>query len=144
MGLPTLHKRFTCLIFLLVALLCLSGCDDSSNSRTSSDSPANKSLEYKIAYIDSVKSDSSLKDDDARINRIRYLLESISQQTGDTKEHIGDVTVGATKTIHDQYGKDISNAEFLEQARDFVENMPKKTKLDYAHAATLLVLTYAH
>lgn len=126
--------RFICM-FLIVILSLQYGCVSSSTSN--SDDIRNKPLEYKLAYLDNV---GRVKDDDVKVARFRYLLNTLSEKTGETKESIGDDTVRATEVLRTKYGKDIKNLELMEQAHDYFKSGPKAT---YREVAKLLVLLMA-
>lgn len=130
-------KRLTSLPLVLFIWLAFVTACATSNHNTAV-SPAKQSIEYKLAYLDSLKDGKLLRDDDVRINRIRYLLENIAQKSGDSKEHIADRTAQVTTFLHEKYGKDVTNAEFLEQANSFYTTAPKTS---YDNASNLLVIT---
>jgi|SRR2546423_8890154 len=129
---------FIFLLWMAFVLACASG-----NSNNSSESEKDKPVEYKLAFIDSLKEPGYLHDDDVRINRIRFLLNSISERTGDSKETIADWTVRSTQVLHNEYGRDVKNVEFLEQCKNFLDADPK-IKLKFEQIATMITMTYAH
>lgn len=94
-------------------------------------------IEYQLAYLDSGHLP---RGNDISATRIRYLLSTISDTTGDSMREIADRTVGCTDVIRRKYGREVKNEEFLEEAKEFVLTAPK-TK--YSDAASFLVLQHA-
>jgi hypothetical protein len=105
------------LIYLVIRLICLilaTGCtssDSESTNTPTASSTSNKSVERMLAEIDSFygKGDPVMSDDDIRIKRIRYLINSISTKTGVTPYDVASWTAKYTQMIRDEYGKQINN-----------------------------------
>ena len=80
-----------------------------------------------LAELDSVygKGDPVMSDDDIRVRRNHYLINSISAKTGDTPYDVANLTAKYTQMIRDEYGKQINNQDWLEYANKFVSTAPK-------------------
>lgn len=96
--------------------------------------PAANPIEYQLAYLDSK---GYVAADDPKITRILYLLETISKKTGDPVQSVGDRTAKSTTVAKQNYGKVISNLEFLEQANEMLKS---GVKMKYEDAATMLLM----
>ena len=72
----------------------------------------NAPAEYQLAFLDSGQ---SVRGTDINAARIRYLLGFISQKTGDGKDHIADQTQRCTIVLKRNYGKAVTNLQFLEK-----------------------------
>ena len=123
-------KRFYYLIVGLLCLILAAGCTSSNSESTSTPTSAstpNKSVERMLAEIDSIygKGDPVMSDEDIRVKRIRYLINSISAKTGDTPYDVANWTAKYTNMIRDEYGKQINNQDWLEYANKFVSTAPK-------------------
>jgi citrate synthase len=119
-------KSFICLAMGLICLILNAGCASSNNENTNT-STANKSVERMLAEIDSLygKGDPVMSDEDIRVKRIRYLINSISAKTGDSPYDVANWTSKYTQMIRDEYGKQINNQDWLEYANKFVSTAPK-------------------
>lgn len=92
-------------------------------------------IEYKLALIDA---GGRIKKDDIRVNRIRYLIDFIASKTSEPKDSIADLTARCTELARSKYGKEISNAALLEQAKIFYQK--PAVKVPYKDASLLLIL----
>lgn len=123
------------LIFLLLMALIL-GCSTGGSSSNYNTDPRNKPPEKQLAYLDGGL---SAMNDDTKVARYRYLLENISNKTGDSKASISDLTYRSTAALASDYGKKITNLEFLEQANIFLDR--SSVKSNYKDLSTMLIIT---
>jgi hypothetical protein len=73
-------------------------------------------LEYQIAYRDTGVLP---RGTDLTAARIRYLLKSLAEKTGDSYQHIADKTSEATETLKRDYGREVTRQRFLEEANNY-------------------------
>jgi Txe/YoeB family toxin of Txe-Axe toxin-antitoxin module len=135
-------KRLTCLVTLFW-LIPTASCSTSSNSEStytpSTVSTPSKSVERMLAELDSIygKGDPVINDDDIRVKRIRYLVNSISAKTEDTPYDVANLTSKYTQMIRDEYGRQINNQARLEYANEFVSTAPKMKYKDVCSIVSL-------
>jgi hypothetical protein len=73
-------------------------------------------IEYQLAYVDTGQLP---RGTDQNAARIRYLLKSLADKTGDSYQHIADKTSEATETLKRDYGREVTRQRFLEEANDY-------------------------
>jgi hypothetical protein len=73
-------------------------------------------IEYGLAYLDTGHLPRGTDLDAARI---RYLLKSLAEKTGDSYQHIADKTSDATETLKRDYGREVTRQRFLEEANNY-------------------------
>lgn len=90
----------------------------------------NAPLEYRIVFLDSGHFP---RGNDVGAARIRYLLKSISEKTGDSSKTIADTASRASQLLKKDYGKNVTIQAFLEQAnRAFESGTPKASITEVA------------
>ena len=73
-------------------------------------------IEYRLAYLDTGVLP---RGTDLNAARIRYLLKSLAEKTGDSYQHIADKTSDATETLKRDYGREVTRQRFLEEANNY-------------------------
>jgi hypothetical protein len=73
-------------------------------------------IEYQFAYHDTGLLP---RGTDLNAARIRYLLKSLAEKTGDSYQHIADKTSEATETLKRDYGREVTRQQFLEEANNY-------------------------
>ena len=73
-------------------------------------------IEYRLAYLDTGQLP---RGTDLNAARIRYLLKSLAEKTGDSYQHIADKTSNATETLKRDYGREVTRQRFLEEANNY-------------------------
>jgi len=91
-------------------------------------------IEYQLAYLDTGQLP---RGTDRNAARIRYLLKSLAEKTGDSYQHIAEKTSEATETLKRDYGRDVSRQQFLEEANKYYE--ANKLQINYDSLAGLLI-----
>lgn len=133
--------RLAALVFL--ALTIVAGCSPAqprtSESLAQSDlivtNIETAPVEYQLSYLDAGQLP---RGNDVNAARIRYLLKVISDQTGDSVQHIADRTSASTTVLKKDYGKAVTNQRFLEGANEYV--LARGPKLDYDSLSGLLIV----
>jgi hypothetical protein len=95
------------LVLLMFVLALNTGCRSSEESAS-----ADKPIEYKLAVIDG---GGYVADNDIKIQRFRYLLDSLSEKTGETMYQIADMTAKGASLARERYGKQIKILELMER-----------------------------
>jgi len=90
-------------------------------------------IEYQIAYLDNGQFP---RGNDANAARIRYLLKSLSEKTGDSNQHIADQTSAATDKLKRDFGREVTRQRFLEEANEYYE---ARRPISYDSLAALLI-----
>jgi hypothetical protein len=93
-------------------------------------------VEYQLAFLDAGE---PVRGTDIHATRIRYLLGLISQKTGDGKDHIADQTHRCTVVLKQNYGKAVTNLQFLEEMNNYFLAGGPKGKYD--ELSLMLVMT---
>lgn len=128
------------LALILVVMGCASSTPKTSEELAQSDliitDIQNAPVEYKLAYLDSGHLP---RGTDASAARIRFLLNELSERTGDPQQGIADRTSQATAVLKSEYGKVVTHERFLEEAHAYYKTGGPKTS--YNDLSTLLVLT---
>ena len=114
-------------VFFTAAVGIFDGCSDSS---------AAKPIEYKLAVINA---NGFVPDDDITVTRFRYLLDSLQQKSGYSRQQIGDMTVKAQELIRSEYGKDVNLLDLMEEANKV---MSAGQNLEYKEALALMIVSY--
>jgi len=91
-------------------------------------------VEYQLAYLDNGQLP---RGTDVNAARIRYLLKSLSEKTGDSNQHIADRTSGATDTLKRDFGREVTRQRFLEEANKYYE--ASRPQINYDSLAALLI-----
>jgi hypothetical protein len=91
---------------------------------------------HMIAQIDS----GGISRNNVNVTRIRYLLSSVSKQTGNSETHIGDMLAYAQKKLRNEYGKEVKMQQLLEEANEVVQSSPGKT--NFQTIITLLIMEH--
>jgi starvation-inducible outer membrane lipoprotein len=125
------HLTYLCVTLLLI----LAGCAGENTPPNITKPTPEPSLEFKLAAIDS---GGLVEESDIRINRFRYLMDEISERTGDSKLEIADQTVKYTQVARNKYGKDIKNLDLMEAAHKYYVNFPK-AKSNYETVASFML-----
>ena len=73
-------------------------------------------IEYQLAYLDTGQLP---RGTDRNAARIRYLLKSLAEKTGDSYQHIAEKTSEATETLKRDYGREGTRQRFLEEANNY-------------------------
>ena len=73
-------------------------------------------IEYQLAYLDTGQLP---RGTDRNAARIRYLLKSLAEKTGDSYQHIADKTSEATETLKRDYGREVTRQRFLEETNNY-------------------------
>jgi hypothetical protein len=94
-------------------------------------------IEYQLAYLDNGQLP---RGTDVNAARIRYLLKSLSEKTGDSNQHIADRTSAATDTLKRDFGREVTRQRFLEEANGYYYD-PSKPQINYDSLAALLITT---
>lgn len=84
-------------------------------------------IEYQLAYLDSGHLP---RGTDLNAARIRYLLKSLAEKTGDSVQHIADRTCGATEMLKRDYGRELTRQRFLEEANNYFNTGGPQTNYD--------------
>ena len=92
-------------------------------------------IEYQLAYLDNGQLP---RGRDVNAARIRYLLKSLSQKTGDSNQHIADRTSAATDTLKRDFGREVTRQRFLEEANGYYYDA-SKPQINYDSLAALLI-----
>ncbi len=87
----------------------------------------NAPIEYQLTYLDTEKLP---RGDDIKAARIRFLLKTLAQKTGDTEQHIADRTGQSVSILKKDYGKEATNLKFLEEAHSYFASRGPKTNFD--------------
>ena len=95
-------------------------------------------VEYQLAYLDSGHLP---RGNDVNAARIRYLLKLISERAGGSQKQIADRTSRSTSLLKQDYGRAVSNQQFLEQAKAYFDAGGQK--MSYDDLSTLLVMQLA-
>jgi len=109
---------------------------EQSASDESEKESAEESLEYKLAVINE---GGYVSEDDATINRFRYLLKIINGKTKNSKQEIADMTCNGWEMLEDDYGVEVSLLEFMEGANDSIPPN-NDIKVDYGEILAAYVL----
>lgn len=96
----------------------------------------NESPEQRLAYLDASIEGQQVGEDHPTIERIRSLLESISEQTGESIEEIAEQTAACTQAAREDHNKVITNLNLLEEASLLLDTSPG---MSYREAADLIV-----
>ncbi len=99
---------------------------------------ANAPPEYQLAYLDQ---NQLPRGDDVHSARIRYLLKMVSEKTGEPQKQIADRTSRSTTLLKQDYGRAVSNEQFLENAKAYYDAGGPKTS--YNDLSTLLLMQLA-
>ena len=91
-------------------------------------------IEYQLAYLDNGQLP---RGTDVNAARIRYLLKSLSEKTGDSNQHIADRTSAATDTLKRDFGREVTRQRFLEEANQYYE--ASRPQINYDSLAALLI-----
>ena len=91
-------------------------------------------IEYQLAYLDNGQLP---RGRDVNAARIRYLLKSLSEKTGDSNQHIADRTSAATDTLKRDFGREVTRQRFLEEANQYYE--ASRPQINYDSLAALLI-----
>jgi hypothetical protein len=91
-------------------------------------------VEYQLAYLDNGQLP---RGRDVNAARIRYLLKSLSEKTGDSNQHIADRTSAATDTLKRDFGREVTRQRFLEEANKYYE--ASRPQINYDSLAALLI-----
>jgi hypothetical protein len=91
-------------------------------------------IEYLLAYLDNGQLP---RGTDRSAARIRYLLKSLAEKTGDSYQHIADKTSDATETLKRDYGREVSRQRFLEEANNYLAG-PHQANYDSASALLIV------
>jgi hypothetical protein len=94
-------------------------------------------IEYQLAYLDNGQLP---RGTDVNAARIRYLLKSLSEKTGDSNQHIADRTSAATDTLKRDFGREVTRQRFLEEANGYYYDA-SKPQINYDSLAALLITT---
>lgn len=94
-------------------------------------------IEYQLAYLDTGHLP---RGTDLNAARIRYLLKSLSEKTGDSDQHIAVVTSAATETLKRDYGREVTRQRFLEEANNYCEAGGPQINYDSLSALMIPVL----
>ena len=94
-------------------------------------------IEYQLAYMDNGQLP---RGTDVNAARIRYLLKSLSEKTGDSNQHIADRTSAATDTLKRDFGREVTRQRFLEEANGYYYDA-SKPQINYDSLAALLITT---
>lgn len=92
-------------------------------------------IEYQLAYLDTGQLP---RGTDRNAARIRYLLKSLAEKTGDSYQHIADKTSEATETLKRDYGRDVSRQRFLEEANNYY--IAGAHQVNYDSVSALLIV----
>lgn len=92
-------------------------------------------IEYQLAYLDTGHLP---RGTDLNAARIRYLLRSLAEKTGDSYQHIADKTSDATETLKRNYGREVTRQRFLEEANDYYE--AGGNQVNYDSVSALLIV----
>jgi hypothetical protein len=96
----------------------------------------NESPEQRLAYLDASIEGQQVGEDNPSIERIRSLLESVSEQTGESLEDIAEQTAACTKAAREDHNKVITNLNLLEEASLLLDTSPG---MSYREAADLII-----
>jgi hypothetical protein len=128
---------------IIIVVCALAGC---STAPRSPESLARSDLivtdiqnappEYQLVYLDSGHFP---RGNDVNALRIRYLLKELSEHTGDSPVAIADRTQRTTSVLRTEYGREVTNQRFLEEAKSYFDANGPKT--NFNDLATLLALT---
>jgi hypothetical protein len=99
--------------------------------RIATPTPEDVSYAAELALLD--------KGDAADAARIRHLLKSLSEQTGDSQAHIADRTARCTVVLRED-GKVVTNLRFLEEASDYFKAGGPKMGFDDLSTALIITL----
>ena len=91
-------------------------------------------IEYQLAYLDNGQLP---RGRDVNAARIRYLLKSLSEKTGDSNQHIADRTSAATDTLKRDFGREVTRQRFLEEANEYYDS--SRPQINYDSLAALLI-----
>jgi len=91
-------------------------------------------IEYQLAYLDNGQLP---RGRDVNAARIRYLLKSLSEKTGDSNQHIADRTSAATDTLKREFGREVTRQRFLEEANEYYG--ASRYQINYDSLAALLI-----
>lgn len=91
-------------------------------------------IEYQLAYLDNGQLP---RGRDVNAARIRYLLKSLSEKTGDSSQHIADRTSAATDTLKRDFGREVTRQRFLEEANEYYD--ASRPQINYDSLAALLI-----
>lgn len=91
-------------------------------------------IEYQLAYLDNGQLP---RGRDVNAARIRYLLKSLSEKTGDSNQYIAERTSAATDTLKRDFGREVTRQRFLEAANKYYE--ASRPQINYDSLAALLI-----
>jgi hypothetical protein len=95
-----------------------------------------ESPEQRLAHLDASIEGNQVGEDNPAIERIRTLLESVSEQTGESPDEIADQTAACTRAARESHNKVITNLYLLEEASLLLETSPG---MSYREAADLII-----
>jgi len=96
----------------------------------------NESPEQRLAYLDASIEGHRVGEDHPTVERIRSLLESVSEQTGESPDEIADQTAASVQAARESHNKVITNLYLLEEASLLLDTSPG---MSYREAADLII-----
>jgi hypothetical protein len=92
-------------------------------------------IEYQLAYLDTGLLP---RGTDLNAARIRYLLKSLAEKTGESYQHIADKTSDATETLKRDYGREVTRQRFLEEANNYYKAGGHQANYDSVSALVIV------
>jgi hypothetical protein len=96
--------------------------------------------ENRLAYLDAQNEGRQIGDDHPTVDRIKELLEIISEQTGEDYQEIAEQTIACTELAREKHGKIITNLRLLEEASTLLEASPGTSYRDAAELVMKLMV----
>lgn len=118
-----------CLLFFIILVVIGFFVENPSKQ------PENYSTEYKMAVLNA--DGDTIQEGDATVSRFRYLLQEISERTGEDQERIADMTVFGKKELKEKYGKEVKLLDFMEGCKNVISGTTEK--IGYATVVTMMV-----
>jgi hypothetical protein len=92
--------------------------------------------ELRLATLDAEAEGRKIGEDHPSIERIRSLLETVSEQTGEGPDEIAEKSAACTQEAREKHNKVITNLRLLEEASLLLDTSPG---MNYREAADLII-----